>query len=202
MPIYKKRWFWLVAGMVAIILIAGLGGCKEKENKNKGTDNSLKSALSSDSNERRAESADNETTEQKNAVRKAKAYLELSGFSREGLIEQLEYEQFSLEDAAYGADHCGADWNEQALRKAKSYLETSAFSYQGLIEQLKYEKFTEEQAAYGADHCGADWNEQAVKKAKSYLELASFSRDSLIEQLEFDQFTHEQAVYAAEKNGL
>ncbi len=77
-------------------------------------------------------------------------------FSYEGLIGQLEYEGYTTEEATYGADNCGADWNEQALLSAQNYLEVSAFSYAGLIEQLEYEKFTTEQATYGADNCGAD----------------------------------------------
>lgn len=141
------------------------------------------------------------TMGQKNALKKAESYLSFSAFSREGLIDQLEYEKFSHDDAVYAVDHCGANWNEQALKKGKSYLDYTAFSYQGLIDQLEYEKFTTEQATYAADHCGANWNEQAAKKAKSYLEFTAFSRDSLIEQLEYEKFTHEQAVYGAEANG-
>lgn len=142
------------------------------------------------------------TTSQKNALEKANDYLRFSAFSREGLIGQLEYEEFSYEDAVYAVDHCGADWNEQALEKAESYLKFSAFSASGLQEQLEFEKFTKEQASYGVKNCGADWMEQAVKKAESYLKYSSFSRDGLIDQLEFEGFTHEQAVYGAEQNGL
>ena len=147
-------------------------------------------------------SSSNETVSQMNAVQKAKSYINYSAFSREGLIAQLEFEKFSHEDAVYGADHCGADWNEQALKKAKAYLNYSAFSYLGLIDQLEFDKFTSEQARYAVDRCGADWNEQAAKKAKSYLSYSSFSREGLIAQLEFEKFTHEQAVYGVEANGL
>ena len=94
------------------------------------------------------------TISQKNAVRKAKSYLDYSAFSRDGLITQLEYEGFTTEDATYGADNCGADWMEQAAKKAKSYLNYSAFSRDGLITQLEYEGFTTEQAIYGVDSTG------------------------------------------------
>lgn len=142
-----------------------------------------------------------ETTGQKNALNKAKQYLDFSAFSYLGLIDQLEYEKFLHEEAVYAADNCGADWNKQALNKAESYLSFSAFSYRGLVDQLKYEKFTDEQAIYAADNCAADWNEQAALKAESYLSFSSFSRDSLIDQLEYDGFTKEQAIYGAEANG-
>jgi SOS response regulatory protein OraA/RecX len=130
-----------------------------------------------------------------NALSKAKSYLSFSNFSYSGLIEQLEYEGFSHEEAEYGADHCGADWKEQALQKANDYLDISAFSYSGLIEQLEYEGFSHEEAEYGADQCGANWKEQAVKKAADYLEYSSFSRDGLIDQLEYEGFTPEEAEY-------
>lgn len=144
---------------------------------------------------------DTTTMGERNALKSAQSYLDYSAFSYEGLIEQLEFEGYSNDEATYAADNCGADWNEQALKSAKSYLEYSAFSYTGLIEQLEFEGFTANQATYGADNCGADWNEQAAKSAESYLEYSSFSRDGLIEQLEFEGFTHEQAVYGAEANG-
>lgn len=141
------------------------------------------------------------TTGQKNALAKANSYLSHSSFSRQGLIEQLEYEKFSTEEATYAVDNCGANWSEQAEKKAKSYLNHSAFSYSGLIDQLEYEGFTHDQAVYGVEKSGADWNEQAVKKAASYLKHSSFSRQGLIDQLEYEGFTNEQAVYGVSKNG-
>lgn len=96
------------------------------------------------------------TMGQRNALKSAKDYLSFTAFSYKGLIDQLEYEKYSHEDAVYAADNCGADWNEQALKSAKNYLSFAAFSYKGLIEQLEYEQFTKEQATYGADNCGAD----------------------------------------------
>lgn len=95
-----------------------------------------------------------ETVSQKNVIRKAKSYLSYSAFSHDGLVAQLEYEQFSHTDAVYGVDNSGANWNDQAAKKAKSYMEYSAFSRGSLIEQLKYDKFTQEQAEYGANAAG------------------------------------------------
>lgn len=94
------------------------------------------------------------TKSQQNALKKAKDYLDYTAFSYTGLIEQLEYEKFSTEDATYGADKCGADWNEQAAKKAADYLDYTSFSRDGLIEQLEYEGFTAEQATYGVDSVG------------------------------------------------
>jgi len=50
-----------------------------------------------------AETGPSATTGEKNALRQAKAYLDYSAFSYDGLVEQLEYEGFSHEQAVYGA---------------------------------------------------------------------------------------------------
>lgn len=94
------------------------------------------------------------TTGERNALSKAKDYLRYAAFSYSGLIEQLEYEGFTNSEAVYGADNCGADWDEQAVLKAAEYLDFTSFSRQGLIEQLEFEGFTHEQAVYGAEQNG------------------------------------------------
>ena len=142
------------------------------------------------------------TSEQSAALSKAFDYLEFSSFSYSGLVDQLEYEGFSTEDASWAADNCGADWNEQALQSAKNYLDYTAFSYTGLIGQLEYEGFTTDQATYGADNCGADWMEQAALCAQNYLDFTSFSREGLIDQLLYEGFTQEQAEHGAAQVGM
>lgn len=139
-----------------------------------------------------------------NAVDKARSYLSTSmAFSYQGLVDQLIFEGFTAEEAAYGASNVGANWDEQALKSAKNYLATSmAFSYQGLKDQLLFEGFTDSQASYGVNNCGANWNEQAAKSAKSYLSFMSFSRQGLIDQLIFEGFTQDQAVYGVNAAGL
>lgn len=142
------------------------------------------------------------TTGMKNALSKAKQYINILSFSHEGMIKQLKYEGYTDDEAKYGADNCGADWMEQAEKKAKEYIDVMAFSYKGIIKQLKYDGFTEEQATHGADLCGADWMEQAKIKAADYLGIMSFSRSGLIDQLTYEEFTQEQAEYGAAENGL
>jgi hypothetical protein len=136
------------------------------------------------------------------ALRQAKSYLDYSAFSKQGLIEQLEYEGFSTSDATYGTEKSGADWNIQAVKNAKSYLDNSAFSKSGLIEQLKYEGFSDSEATYGGEKSGANWNLQAEKSAKSYIDNSAFSRSSLIEQLEYEGFTSNQAIHGVNSVGL
>ena len=94
------------------------------------------------------------TTGQRNALQRAKEYLDVMPFSYQGLVEQLEYEGYTSSEAVYAADYCGADWNRQAAEKAALYLDMMPFSRDGLIEQLEYEGFTHSQAVYGASHNG------------------------------------------------
>jgi hypothetical protein len=96
----------------------------------------------------------NETVSQKNARMKASDYLDYTSFSRTGLIEQLEFEGFTLDDSTYGVDSLNVDWMNQAALKAKDYLEYTSFSRQGLIEQLLFEGFSAEEAEYGVSTTG------------------------------------------------
>ena len=94
------------------------------------------------------------TMGEKNALKTALRYLNYTAFSYKGLIEQLEFEGYTHSEAVYGADNCGADWNEQAAKCAKKYLDYSSFSRTGLIEQLEFEGFTHSQAVYGVEANG------------------------------------------------
>ena len=91
---------------------------------------------------------------QQNALNKALEYLSFMPFSYSGLLNQLEFEGFTKEEATYGVDHCGADWSHQAALKAEDYLNFMSFSRQGLIDQLMFDGFTAEQAEYGVTAVG------------------------------------------------
>jgi hypothetical protein len=101
------------------------------------------------------------TGPQKNAVRSANNYLSMTGFSRDGLIEQLSSsygEGYDRADATAAVDSLSVDWNIQAKRSAEQYLAMMGFSCNGLIEQLSSDagdKYTQSQAAYGAQQAGA-----------------------------------------------
>jgi hypothetical protein len=95
-----------------------------------------------------------ETAGQYNARRSAASYLRLTAFSRSGLIKQLQYEKFSLDDATYGVDAQNADWNTQAAKSAASYLKLMSFSRLSLIAQLVYEGFSQSEAEYGVSTTG------------------------------------------------
>lgn len=94
------------------------------------------------------------TLAQQNAVAKAKSYLGFSGFSRSGLISQLEYEGYATADATFAVDNAGADWNAEAAEKAADYLKLTSFSRDGLAGQLEYEGFTPDQIQFALTSVG------------------------------------------------
>ncbi|MDO4250884.1 MAG: Ltp family lipoprotein [Moraxella sp.] len=108
-----------------------------------------------------ADTQDNLTAQQKNAIRSAKQYLSFQGFSRDGLIQQLSSSAgngYDVKDATIAVDSLDVDWNEQAVKSAKNYLAIQGFSCKGLIEQLSSsagDKFTKSQAEHGAKGAGA-----------------------------------------------
>lgn len=101
------------------------------------------------------------TRPQSHAVRSAKEYIAMTGFSRNGLIEQLSSEYgsgYSIEDATAAVDSLDLDYSEQATRTAKTYLKMTGFSCTNLINQLSMEegdKYTDSQATFGATQAGA-----------------------------------------------
>lgn len=141
------------------------------------------------------------TLGEQNALKSAKSYMNYSSFSRQGLIEQLEYEGYTHEEAVFGADNGQFDWKEAAAQSAQSYMKYSGFSYQGLLDQLLYEGYTQEEAIYGVESGNFDWNDAAARSAESYMKYSSFSRQGLIDQLLYEGFTYEQAEYGVQKVG-
>lgn len=119
-------------------------GKDEKKASDKTSDNSKDSA-------KETKSGVTVTKGMKNALNSAEDYLRVTGFSYKGLVDMLEYEGYTTEEAEYAADNCGADWKEQAVRSGETYLEVTSFSRKGLIEMLEYEGFTTEEAEYAAD---------------------------------------------------
>lgn len=105
--------------------------------------------------------ADSLTGPQKNALRSAKQYLGMTGFSRDGLIQQLSSsagDGYNVADATAAVDSLNQDWNKEAARSAQQYLDMQGFSCKGLIQQLSSsagDKYSVAQATYGAKQAGA-----------------------------------------------
>lgn len=161
-PIYKRVWFWVLA----IILLASIGNSMGSDKKETTTKEEQKTeTVAKETTEKKTKenkepinepepAKPTATVSQKNAVRKAEMYLKTMAFSRDGLVQQLEFEKYPTEDAIYAVDNITVDWNEQAAKKAKQYLDSMPFSRDDLIRQLEFEKFTNEQAVYGVSKVG------------------------------------------------
>ena len=167
-PIYK-RW-WAIA-LAAIIVLGGIssatGGGDEPT---KAKDDTVSAAVEQPKDEATAEEKAEAvpepkpepemTTSQENAIESAESYLDFSGFSKQGLIDQLSSQygdDYPRTDAIFAVRHLDVDWNAEAVESAESYLEMSGFSRPGLIDQLssKYgDQYTVAQATYAANKVG------------------------------------------------
>lgn len=100
------------------------------------------------------------TGPQNNAVRSAKQYLSMTGFSRNGLINQLSSDAgdgYEISDATVAVDSLNIDWNQEAVKSAKQYLSMMGFSCKGLINQLSSsagDQYSVDEATYGAKQAG------------------------------------------------
>ncbi len=133
---------------------------KTEEEKAEGTEETKETAKEEEVQEQPAKEAtppdksSELTLGQRNAIKQAESYLKFTSFSRKGLIEQLEFEGYSTEEATFAVDYLKVDWKEQAAKKAQEYLDFTSFSRQGLIDQLLFEGFTREEAEYGVSAVG------------------------------------------------
>lgn len=174
-PFYKKWWVWLIA----IIFIIALNTDEETAEEPKEADVKAEETVAKEDKpeepaeekvekkeapkeevkkkEKPKEEKPKEpemTLSQQNAVRAAKDYIDYSAFSKKGLIEQLEFEGYSTEDATFAVGKIDVDWKEQAVQAGKDYLDFTSFSRQGLIDQLKFDGHTEADAIYAVDQIG------------------------------------------------
>lgn len=145
-PWFKKKRF---IAPLALLLIIGISIGAGGGNKAPTSNDSNNSATAEPTEE-----TPTETVSQQNAREKAQSYLDISAFSRKGLIKQLVFEKFEKADAEYGVDALKVDWNEQAAKKAQEYLDIQSFSKGALIDQLVFEGFSKDEAAYGVKQAG------------------------------------------------
>lgn len=151
-PIYKRVWFWLLVVVVLGSVGAALGDGEEKEpvvDNDKGQSEVVDIEESPEVVEPEEEKV---PREYRNALKSAEGYLRAMHFSKEGLYNQLLYEEYPQDAASYAVDNIVVDWNEQALKTAESYLNLMSFSDSGLRDQLEYEGFSEEQIDYAINN--------------------------------------------------
>jgi hypothetical protein len=145
----------LATALVAVTAVAALSACEVPETSTAGTgskDHPVKS--------KPGMAAPDFTVAQENAIESAQSYLDMSGFSRAGLIHQLTSkagEGYKMADAEFAVNHVKVNWNKEAAESAQSYLDMSSFSRAGLIQQLTSKAgdgFTPKQATYAVNKVG------------------------------------------------
>lgn len=147
----------LTAGVVALLLSFSACEATEPTDSSSSTSGAEEEALRDEATSDKKDKKKEMTSGQENALEAARSYIELSGFSKRGLIKQLSSsagDGFSKADATFAANNVGADWKQEAVEAAQSYLDMSSFSKQGLIEQLTSsagDGFTAAQARYAVN---------------------------------------------------
>ena len=152
----------LAAVLLAALLAVGCAACGSEEESSASPGGSETPVVESSAPETSGQGVEETpivqepemSVGQRNALRSAESYLAFTAFSHQGLVDQLEFEGYTTEEATFAADNCGADWNEQAALCAQNYLDVMSFSRQGLLDQLLFEGFTQEQAEYGVAAAG------------------------------------------------
>jgi len=168
----KKLFKWIIIIFIGLIIIGVIFGDDSAEQETtavqsieEGTVNKVANTnpeqTEVEQEEIQVEETEGLSRPQKNAVRSAEQYINMTGFSRDGLIEQLSSDAgngYEVDDATIAVDSLNIDWNEQAVRSAEQYLDMTGFSCDGLIEQLSSSagsKYTVDEATYGAQQAGA-----------------------------------------------
>ncbi|WP_080962010.1 Ltp family lipoprotein [Chromobacterium subtsugae] len=169
-----KSFKWIGIGVVILVVLGAMFDSK-LDSKGVGNSNLATTAMASptvapstdpkqaiaNSPETAPETTYDLTASQNNAVRSAKQYLSVQGFSRRGLIRQLSSDAgdgYKVLDATIAVDSLDVDWNQEAEKSARQYLSVQGFSCKGLIRQLSSsagEGYTESQARHGAKQAGA-----------------------------------------------
>lgn len=112
-------------------------------------------ALQQEQNKDEQTQTENEgSSEQRRAIARAESYTNLMAFSRARLIQQLEFEGFTHNDAQWAVDQLTIDWNEQALKKANSYHSLMSLPPENIRRLLTFEDFSEEQIDYAMTNIG------------------------------------------------
>lgn len=133
----------LVAMLIGIIIV----GVRYRNKKVKDNKEVVKEVLEIKEIEEKTEE-EKLYLERKNAVKSAELCLKILPYSRQGLIEMLEYGGYSNDASVYAVDNVTVDWNEQCAKAAEMYLKSHPFDRRNLHIVLEYKGFTKEQIRY------------------------------------------------------
>ena len=193
----------ILISLIAVLCIL-FCACGEKDEDSSESTDSTTAAATTAANKSETKGSTDTT-----AVETTTGVTPYDSDSYDGLYNELVYMGYAEEDAKYGVDNCGADWNEQAAKRAKALSEKGEYSYDNLVEKLESEGFTHEQAVYGASSVSQSSGEQsggsdtssAVEAAKKYLDSGSYSYTALVDKLQQDGYSTADAEYAANNCG-
>lgn len=150
----------ITIALVAVTAVAALSACKVEDSSSTAAGTTNDTAVTTTAAKTKAPTTPKYTVAQEQAIQSAESYVDMSGFSRAGLIGQLSSkagEGFKKADAVFAINHIKVDWNKEAVESAKQYLEMGGFSRASLIDQLSSksgEKFTRAQATYAVNRVG------------------------------------------------
>jgi Host cell surface-exposed lipoprotein/Protein of unknown function (DUF2510) len=102
-----KLGLWLV-GMVLVLIAIGSLNHNNTRSSSSSSAGSTTYAFAPTTAESPPTPTDNFTPGEENAIAKAKTYLSVDGFSKQGLIKQLAYDSFSTADATFAVDNIEA----------------------------------------------------------------------------------------------
>ena len=148
---------WILVWIGALMLAVAVGCASDTSGTTSNSSGSSSESSSGSQSEMSTKQQPELTAEQQNALDAAEAYLDMSAFSKQGLIEQLSSsagDGYPKKAAKFAANHVDVDWNAQAVKAARDYLDMTSFSKQGLIEQLSSsagDGYTLSQATYAVD---------------------------------------------------
>lgn len=97
---------------------------------------------------------------QRDAVAEAERFVEYSNISYLGLIDMLEFLNFTHEEAVFATDFVEANWFKECVDEAKDLIEYSSktedhsYTRDELKSLLEFEGFTEEEVEYGLKAVG------------------------------------------------
>jgi hypothetical protein len=151
-----------VAGLIVLIaIIANVSRGGSNKPSSSPSSPAAAAASAPSSAPASAPAAPQYTVAQQQAITAAEQYLSMgSGFSRAGLIQQLDSSAgsgFSESLALFAVNHVQVNWDQQAVEAAKGYMQMGGFSYSSLVQQLESSAgagFTPAQARYGARSVG------------------------------------------------
>jgi pyruvate/2-oxoglutarate dehydrogenase complex dihydrolipoamide acyltransferase (E2) component len=157
-PWYKKRWGIAVIVLGVLAVIGAMSDDSPTATQTAGTTQSptVSTPPTAPAPSTPAPSAPTSrlSSEQRNAVRAAENYLSVMAFSRSGLIDQLQFEGYSRNDATVAVDEIDPDWRAQAAAAARQYLSVMPFSRSALIDQLVFDGFSRAEAEFGVASIG------------------------------------------------